>query len=25
MPIYQALTESDYKNQITSDHIQLKL
>jgi len=25
MPIYQALTESDYKNQITSGHIQLKL
>jgi hypothetical protein len=24
-PIYQALTESDYKNQITSGHIQLKL
>ena len=25
MPIYQALTESDYKNKITSGHIQLKL
>jgi hypothetical protein len=25
MPIYQALTEIDYKNQITSGHIQLKL
>jgi len=25
MPIYQALTETDYKNQITSGHIQLKL
>ena len=25
MPIYQALTESDYKNQTTSGHNQLKL
>jgi len=25
MPIYQALTERDYRNQITSGHIQLKL
>jgi hypothetical protein len=25
MPIYQALTETEYKNQITSGHIQLKL
>jgi len=25
MPIYQALTESDYRTQITSGHIQLKL
>lgn len=25
MPIYQALTETDYKNKITSSHIQLKL
>jgi hypothetical protein len=25
IPIYQALTESDYKNQITSGLIQLKL
>ena len=24
-PIYQVLTERDYKNQITSSHIQLKL
>jgi hypothetical protein len=24
-PIYQVLTESDYKNKITSSHIQLKL
>ena len=25
MPIYQALTDNDYKNKITSNHIQLKL
>lgn len=25
IPIYQALTETDYKNEITSSHIQLKL
>jgi len=25
MPILQALTETDYKNKITSSHIQLKL
>jgi hypothetical protein len=25
MPVYQALTDNDYKNKITSNHIQLKL